>query len=156
MKLPYFKLGDAFSAVKNGEGFSGKAGSIAMLAGKTAANVGMLAVEAGVHIVKNAPVIAGRHAEEALKNPDLTAAQRSQFEEAARKGRVVQQNLYDAEDREAAEEPIKQAAKEAKKAYMAAGRKAQQERQAEEERREREREERAAKRAAAQTNDKSS
>lgn len=126
-----------------------------MLAGKTVANVGMLAVDAGVHMLKNAPVFAGQKAEEALKNPNLTAAQRSELEEVARKGRDVQKSLYEAEAREAAEEPIKQAAKEAEKAYMAAGRKAQQERQAEEERREREHEASAAKRAAAQTNDKS-
>lgn len=58
MELPYFKLGEAFDEVKNtfSYGSAGeKAGVIAKLAAKTVANVGLLAVDLGVEIIKNAP-----------------------------------------------------------------------------------------------------
>lgn len=62
MKLPYFKLKDAFKEAQAtfsvGSG-SDKLSAVAKLAGKSAANVGMLAAEVGVEAIKRAPEIAG-------------------------------------------------------------------------------------------------
>ena len=58
MKLPYFKLRDAFNDARADFSYGSgtdKLTSAAKLVGKTVANVGMLAVEAGVEIVKKAP-----------------------------------------------------------------------------------------------------
>ena len=91
MKLPYFKLGDAISDIKSDFKFGtlmDKTGSIAKFAGKTVANVGMLTVEAGVHIVKNIPEYMGQQAEKTLKeNPNLTEEQRGKLENMVKKAR---------------------------------------------------------------------
>lgn len=58
MKLSYFKLGEAFEEVKNAFSYGSvgeKAGVIAKLTAKTVANVGLLAVDLSVDIIKNAP-----------------------------------------------------------------------------------------------------
>lgn len=55
MKLPYFKLKDAFEDVKDSFSYGGsteKIGSTARLIGKTIANAGMLAAEAAVEVGK--------------------------------------------------------------------------------------------------------
>jgi hypothetical protein len=69
MKMPYFKLKDAFNEVR--ENFSygtggEKVSAAAKLLGKSVANVGMLAAEIGVEVVKNAPKTAGKMAEKNL------------------------------------------------------------------------------------------
>lgn len=60
MKLPYFDLKDALGStiddLKNGSGI-GNLRSTPELLGKTVANVGMLAVEAGVAVAKAMPEI---------------------------------------------------------------------------------------------------
>lgn len=95
MKLPYFKLGEALSDIKSEfayGNFIDKTSSIAKLAGKTVANVGMLTVELGVDIVKNAPAHLGNMAERGLKeNPTLTEVQRTKLEEIASKGKDFKQ-----------------------------------------------------------------
>lgn len=69
MKLPYFKLKEAFNEARNtfsyGSG-SDKLSAVAKLVGKSAANVGMLAAEVGVEAVKRAPEIAGHMAKSNL------------------------------------------------------------------------------------------
>lgn len=98
MKMPFFKLGEAFGDVKNEfvyGNFLDKAGSIAKLAGKTVANVGMLAVEVGVDVVKNAPEHIGKVAENTLKdNKNLSSEQREKLEETAKKGQDFKEDRY--------------------------------------------------------------
>jgi hypothetical protein len=69
MKLPYFKIKEAFDEVRDsfshGSG-SAKLTSAAKLLGKSAANIGMLAVEAGANAIKNLPETAGNMAQESL------------------------------------------------------------------------------------------
>ena len=69
MKLPYFKLGEALAETRDnfyyGHG-SQKLSAVAKLVGKSAANVGMLAVEVGLDVVKRAPEIAGDAAKRKL------------------------------------------------------------------------------------------
>ena len=67
--MPYFKLKDALNEVR--ENFSygtggEKVSAAAKLLGKSVANVGMLAAEIGVEVVKNAPKTAGKMAERHL------------------------------------------------------------------------------------------
>lgn len=69
MKLPYFKITEAFNEAK--DSFSNgsnpdKLASTAKLLGKSVANIGMLAVEVGVGIVKQIPEATGRIAQENL------------------------------------------------------------------------------------------
>jgi len=83
MKLPYFKLGEALRDVKweleIGSGLD-KAGAVAKLVGKTAANLGMGAIEAGVVVAKALPAAAARQAQETLKaNPDMPTEQRQKL-----------------------------------------------------------------------------
>ena len=62
MKLPYFKLKDALDEARDSFSYGGssdKVASVAKLLGKSVANVGMLAAEAGVEVVKRAPEIVG-------------------------------------------------------------------------------------------------
>lgn len=58
MAFKYFKLKEAFSEARDSFSFgdkSDKISSTAKLLGKTVANVGMFAVEAGIEVVKRAP-----------------------------------------------------------------------------------------------------
>ena len=70
MKMPYFKLKDAFNEVRDNFSYGTggeKVSAAAKLLGKSVANVGMLAAEIGVEVVKNAPKTAGKLAERNLK-----------------------------------------------------------------------------------------
>ena len=70
MKLPYFKLGEAVDDIKSKfsyGNFADKAASVAKLGGKTVANAGLLAVEVGVYVAKNAPAAMAKVAENAAK-----------------------------------------------------------------------------------------
>jgi hypothetical protein len=69
MKLPYFKLKDAFNEARESFSYgsgSDKITSAAKLLGKSIANVGMGAVEIGAEAIKNAPEIAGKAAKNHL------------------------------------------------------------------------------------------
>lgn len=69
MGFSYFKLTDAFNDVRDSFSFgsgSEKLASTAKLLGKTVANVGILATEAGVELVKLAPEIIGKVASDTL------------------------------------------------------------------------------------------
>ena len=71
MKLPYFKIKDAFSEAKESFSYGSgadKVSSTAKLLGKSIANIGMFAVEVGVDSVKNLPETAGRKAQSQLDN----------------------------------------------------------------------------------------
>ncbi|MDR5742860.1 hypothetical protein QCE73_06790 [Caballeronia sp. LZ029] len=86
MKLPYFKLGEALTETRDsfsyGEG-SQKLSAVARLVGKSAANVGMLAVEAGLEVVKRLPEIAGDAAKRNLDRAShlMTDEQRERAEQ---------------------------------------------------------------------------
>jgi len=91
MKLPYFKLKDAFDEARNsfsyGDGTT-KLTSAAKLVGKTVANAGMLATEMGAEAIKRAPEIAGNIAKRTLeqKSNAMTSEQIAKAEEMVRKG----------------------------------------------------------------------
>lgn len=91
MKLPYFKLKDAFEEVKSDFSFGSgtdKLASVSKLLGKTVANVGLLAVEAGVEAIKRAPEIAGSMAKGNLEEKRylMTSEQIEKHEEMIRRG----------------------------------------------------------------------
>ena len=122
MKLPYFKLGDAFDNIKDQFSYVNtldKAGSIAKLSGKTVANVGLLAVDAVVaasaELVKKGPEYYGRSAEETLRrNNNLTEDQRNKLNEIAEEG------IKHKKDREIEEErqKVEQKKEAERKAYI--------------------------------------
>jgi hypothetical protein len=91
MKLPYFKLKDAFNEARDsfsyGDGAT-KLTSAAKLVGKTVANAGMLVTEMGVEAIKRAPEIAGSIAKKNLDQNSgaMTLEQRVKSEEMIRKG----------------------------------------------------------------------
>lgn len=92
MELPYFKLGEAFKEVKDAFSYGStgeKAEVLAKLTAKTVANVGLLAVDFGVEIVKRAPEISGKIADTILNHENshkLTDEQRNNLNETIKKG----------------------------------------------------------------------
>jgi hypothetical protein len=107
MKLPYFKLKEAFSEARDtlsyGSG-SDKLSSLAKLIGKSAANVGMLAAEVGVEVVKRAPEIAGHMAKQNLDRGShlMTDEQRGRAQELARAGAEAREQRLGKDREEAA------------------------------------------------------
>jgi hypothetical protein len=102
MKLPYFKLKDAFEAVKNDFSFGSgadKLASVSKLLGKTVANVGLLAVEAGIEAVKRAPEIAGSLAKSKLEERRhlMTSEEIEKHEEIIRRGDEAYRQRTDSE-----------------------------------------------------------
>lgn len=90
MKLPYFKITDAFNDVKSEFGYGdllSKTTSIAKLTGKTIANVGMFAAEIAGDVIKNAPAHVGDMAKRSLKeNKNLSDERREKLENIVKKG----------------------------------------------------------------------
>ena len=82
MKLPYFSLKNALDDARDSfaRGSAGdKLASTAKLLGKTVANCGMLATEAGAHVVKRAPEIIGNAAKKNLdENSDLMSEEKKE------------------------------------------------------------------------------
>ena len=115
MKISYFKIGQAIESVKTEFRYGNildKAGSIAKLAGKTVANAGLLAVEAGSEILKNMPEHTGRIANNFLeKNPNLSDEQRDKLNATVEAGKVHQKERYAKEtaDRKKIEEKERKA-----------------------------------------------
>ena len=71
MKLPYFKIKEAFEEAKDSFSYGSgtdKISSAAKLFGKTVANVGMLAVEVGAEAIKKLPEETGKNAKKLLDN----------------------------------------------------------------------------------------
>ena len=69
MKLPYFKIKEAFEEARDSFSYgsgSDKIASTAKLFGKTVANVGMLAVEIGSEAIKKLPEETGKKAQKLL------------------------------------------------------------------------------------------
>ena len=69
MKLPYFKIKEAFDEARDSFSYgsgSDKLTSAAKLFGKSVANIGILAVEVGTEAVKGLPEATGKKAQEIL------------------------------------------------------------------------------------------
>ena len=91
MKLPYFKLKDAFNEARDSFSYGSgteKLTTTAKLLGKSVANVGMLATEIGAGVIKRAPEIAGQISKKALEEHShvMSDEQKIQAEEHVRKG----------------------------------------------------------------------
>ncbi|SEJ59976.1 hypothetical protein [Frateuria terrea] len=105
MKLPYFKLKDALGEVRDGFAFgdkSDKLSSVSKLIGKTAANVGMLAVELGVEAVKRAPEVAGKMAKDNLDSKEhlMTPEQVEKHREMILRGEEAERRRLEKEQAE--------------------------------------------------------
>lgn len=92
MKIPYFKIKEAFNEARDSFSYgsgSDKLTSTAKLLSKSVANVGLLAVEFGVEVIKKAPEIVGEKAKEHLdKNSHaMTEEQITRAKEAVEKGK---------------------------------------------------------------------
>ena len=87
MKLPYFKLGDDLMETRLNLVYGGLPDTLksaAKLVGKTAANVGLLAVEAGVGLAKMTPEIIGSAAKQSLaKNSARMTSEQKEWAEGA-------------------------------------------------------------------------
>jgi len=120
MKLPYFKLMEAFGEVKDsfttGDGTE-KATSVAKLLGKTAANVGMLAVDAGAFAIKNLPEIASGMAQSHLdKHSDsMTDEQRERAHRVIERANVAKERRMEREEQERRQKKEEQERKAADK-----------------------------------------
>lgn len=69
MKLPYFRIKEAFEEARDSFSYGSgtdKISSTAKLFGKTVANVGMLAVEIGSEAIKKLPEQAGKNSQKLL------------------------------------------------------------------------------------------
>ena len=105
MKLPYFKLKDAFDEARNtfsyGSG-TDKLSAVAKLVGKSAANVGMLAAEIGVEAVKRAPEMAGHMAKSNLDRGShlMTDEQRERARDIVRAGHEASERRLEKEREE--------------------------------------------------------
>ena len=98
MKLPYFKIGEAFNEAKHSFSCgsnSDKLSSAAKLLGKSVANIGMFAVEAGVDVVKRAPEHMGNVAQENLDK----RAHLMTDEQVAKAHKIIENSNYAKERR---------------------------------------------------------
>lgn len=105
MKLPYFKIKDAFNEAKDSFSYGNgteKLSSTAKLLGKSVANVGMLAVELGVESLKNAPEIIGRKSQELLDNnsESMSVEQIEKANKAVELGKKAKANRLEKERNE--------------------------------------------------------
>jgi hypothetical protein len=110
MKLPYFKIMDAFSEARDSFSYGSgtdKLSAVAKLVGKSAANVGMLAAEAGVEIVKRAPETMGNMAKDHLKRNG-----HSMTDEQREAAQTLIQRGNDATERRVAKEREEEAERE--------------------------------------------
>lgn len=119
MKLPYFKLKDAFDEARNtfsyGSG-TDKLSAVAKLVGKSAANVGMLAAEIGVEAVKRAPEMAGHMAKSNLDRGShlMTDEQRERARDIVRAGHEASERRLEKEREEREREEQERAANQGK------------------------------------------
>ena len=114
MKMPYFKLTDAFKEAKDSFAYGSgtdKVSSTAKLLGKTVANAGLLAVETGVEIVKNLPELNGRMAQRILdeKSNDLPAEKVQELRDRVAAGKKHEKQRRDREREEERKEREKRA-----------------------------------------------
>lgn len=105
MKLPYFKLKQAFDEARDtfsyGSG-SDKLSAVAKLVGKSAANVGMLAAEIGIEVVKRAPEMTGHMAKSNLDHGShlMTDEQREHAQNMVRAGEEAREQRFEKEREE--------------------------------------------------------
>lgn len=102
MKFSYFKIKDAFDDARDSFAYGSgteKLSSTAKLIGKSAANIGMLAVEIGTEMAKGVPEFVGK---EAQKNLDKNRG--SMSEEQIEKAEQVIARADEARDRRLAKE----------------------------------------------------
>lgn len=109
MKMPYFKLAEAFKEAKDSFAFGSgtdKVSSTAKLLGKTVANAGLLAVEIGADIVKNLPESKGRMAQRVLdeKSNNLPAEKAQELREIAAAGKEHEKQRREREREDEIEE----------------------------------------------------
>lgn len=117
MKLPYFKIKEAFNEAKDSFSYgsgSDKLSATAKLVGKSVANVGMLAAEAGMEFVKRAPEIAGQMAKQNLDKHShlMSDEQKEKAQQEVRAGNEARERRWERERQKEEEEARKQ--KEAK------------------------------------------
>lgn len=96
MKLPYFKIKDAFDEARASFSYgsgSDKISSTAKLLGKSIANIGMLAVEVGAEAVKKAPETIGKQAQENIEKRShlMTEEQIQKSQELIEKGKAAKE-----------------------------------------------------------------
>lgn len=112
MKLPYFKIKDAFNEAKDSFSYgsgSDKLASTAKLLGKSIANIGMFAVEAGAEAIKKAPETAGKYAQDNIDKRShlMTGEQLEKAQEIIQKGSIAKEKRLN-EERDEAERLRKQ------------------------------------------------
>ena len=95
MKLPYFKIKEAFEEAKDSFSYGSgtdKISSAAKLFGKTVANVGMLAVEVGAEAIKKLPEETGKNAKKLLDehSDSMTDEQKEKAQKAIEMGEELQ------------------------------------------------------------------
>ena len=96
MKLPYFKISEAFKEAKFNFEYGGaadKLSSTAALLGKTVANVGMFAVEASIEIAKGLPEAIGKQAQKKLdeNSGSMSPEEIDKCREAVERGKEARQ-----------------------------------------------------------------
>ena len=102
MKLPYFKIKEAFEEAKDtfsyGSG-TDKISSTAKLFGKTVANVGMLAVEIGSEVIKKLPEETGKKAQKLLDehSESMTDEQKEKAQKAIEMGEEAKRKRIEKE-----------------------------------------------------------
>ena len=106
MKLPYFKIKEAFEEAKDSFSYGSgtdKISSAAKLFGKTVANVGMLAVEAGTEAIKKLPEETGVKAKKLLDehSDSMTDEQKEKAQKAIEMGEEAKRKRIEKEKEEA-------------------------------------------------------
>lgn len=109
MKLPYFKIKEAFEEARDSFSYgsgSDKFSSTAKLLGKTVANVGMLAVEIGTEAIKNLPEKNGKLAQKFLDehSDSITDEQKEKLQKTIEIGREAKRKRIEEERKKEWEE----------------------------------------------------
>ena len=106
MKLPYFKIKEAFEEAKDSFSYGSgtdKISSTAKLFGKTVANVGMLAVEVGAEAIKKLPEETEKNAKKLLDehSDSMTDEQKEKAQKAIEMGEEAKRKRIEKEKEEA-------------------------------------------------------
>lgn len=102
MKLPYFKIKEAFEEAKDSFSYGSgtdKISSTAKLFGKTVANVGMLVVEIGSEAIKKLPEETGKKAQKFLdeNSGSMTDEQKEKVQKAIEMGEEAKRKRIEKE-----------------------------------------------------------
>ena len=117
MKLPYFKIKEAFEEAKDSFSYGSgtdKISSTAKLFGKTVANAGMLAVEIGSEAIKKLPEETGKKARNLLDehSESMTDEQKDKAKKAIAMGEDEKRKRIEKEREEAEKKKQKQKSSE--------------------------------------------